>query len=255
MTANDRGIPNLQLSEDGKELLANTLMELRSEALSLAASRAVKEGSNRISTSDVRAALMELGLISAAALDRKEATRRRFRAFAVVIAALATSTSALIAILLSGGWDGDVPLDRADQIGGTIGIMVATASALVAGFVSFRAKQATNEAENIAHVTQDRIRAADFLTLWGELEAEIRTAVGENAGYAEQDIPIGVVFKQYAQLARLSDSERESLTGVLNLRNRVAHARVDYTSAADDIRNGSAAIAKHIERARALARK
>ncbi|MEW2472238.1 MULTISPECIES: hypothetical protein [Micromonospora] len=255
MTANDRGSPDLQLTEDGKELLTNTLMELRSEALSLAASRAAGEGSNKISSSDVRAALMELGVISAAVLDRKEATRRRYRAFVVVITALATSASALIAILLSGGWDGDIPLDRADQIAASIGLMVATASAVVAGSAFFRAKQATNEAGKMAHVIQDRVRAADFLTLWGELETQIRTAVAESSEHAKREIPIGVLFKHYAQLARLSDSERESLTSVLNLRNMVAHGRVDYTSAADDIRKGSVTIANHIERARMLATK
>ncbi|WBC02663.1 hypothetical protein [Micromonospora sp. WMMA1976] len=253
MTVDDRGIPNLQLSEDGKELLANTLMELRSEALSLAASRAVEEGASEISSSDLRAALMELGVISAAALDRKEAARGRYRIVAVVVTALATAVSALIVNLLTGGWDGDMPLDRADQIAASISFMVATASALVAGFASFRAKQATNEAEKISHVVQDRVRAANFLTLWGELETQIRAAVAESSGYAKRDIPIGVLFKHYAQLAGLSDSERNSLTSVLNLRNRVAHGRVDYTSAANDIRKGSVTIAHHIERARDLA--
>ncbi|MFI7209827.1 hypothetical protein ACIBP4_07455 [Micromonospora maritima] len=230
-------------------------MELREEALSLATSRAREEGAGQVSAAHIQEALLELGVISAVALDRREAARRRYRLLVVAIASLAALTAATFLLYVTDGWSSSITLDRTDKIASAAGVILSTASVFLAFYAFTRTKQAADATENLSHVVQDRVRAANFLALWAELEDEIRATVAERSGDARGNRPVGILFKDYAQLAELNEKERNQLTSVLALRNTVAHSRLDPTTAAEELTRASAIIGEHIKRARSLTAK
>jgi hypothetical protein len=196
--------------------------------------------------------LLELGLISEAALSQREVTQRKFRRLSIAGAGLAVFVAAFVGIYAVSRL-GDTGLDQADRLASIVGAVLATGGLLVSILSVLQSRQSAAEVAEASTLAKERLSAAEFLVLWGELERQIRAAITERLGESRSTRPFGIVIKDYAQVARLEPEEFKSLLRALELRNRVAHGQLAALDD-DDLNQASTVINENIRRAKAISR-
>jgi hypothetical protein len=250
MTDDSRKIPPISLDPRARSLLDGTLAQLRRKVITLATGKAVQEDSDVVSDSHVRGALLELGLISEAVLSRREATQRKFRRLSIVASGLAVSVAAFVGIYAVSRFGG-TNLDQADRLASIVGALLAAGGVLVSIFSVLQSRQAAAEVAQASILANERLSATEFVVLWGELERQIRAAIGERLGESRSTRPFGIVIKDYARVAKLEPEEFRSLLRALELRNRLAHGQLDELTS-DDLNQASTVINENIKRAKTI---
>ncbi|MGW1882792.1 histone-like protein [Streptomyces sp. NPDC001970] len=121
--------------------------------------------------------------------------------------------------------------DKADLIASAAAALISMLAA-AATFSSHRqAKESAVQAASLARATSSEARTWEVVQAWQSIEQAIQDELKERDSSRNQAGPLGEMLRDYADLYDLGPEFRESLRGLIDTRNRIAHGMpVDLTA-------------------------